>query len=258
MSAEEPRESPPENAGSPFAADAETVASAVPQSPRLGIIHLFGWTTCIAIYAALRWLLSENVPEDVSQSFWIFVGLLAVVQGTALGGLVIWVARRMRGLRFPIYPGEVLFVLLGFEVVCWLPAELLPMFNEIAAPFTLRWTVSGFQPHLLLLSAFFASLYFLAGRRFRIDRWRIFFYVEAGSRAMIILQPFLGALLWYTSHQVLDIVAATLMVVIVVIDRRERLPYTWTHWLGAALVISSAAIMLALHWWQAVYGPTFG
>lgn len=89
-------------------------------APRLGIAHLLVWTACCAVFLGVARLLA-NRPAGVAGA--IFLVLVAVGDGAAWAGLVITLARLLRGKTWPIEPGQWLLALLGVVVAVELTTE---------------------------------------------------------------------------------------------------------------------------------------
>jgi hypothetical protein len=100
-------------------------ASAKVSCPRLGLIHLLMWTACVAVWLGLQRVVGQlfwNSAHPFGDSILKIADtvLTSLGNGAALGGLLLWVARRRRGLPFPKHPGEYLLVVLGLsEVLRW-------------------------------------------------------------------------------------------------------------------------------------------
>ena len=100
---------------SPFAAGYDPDRWA---EPRLGILHLLGATTCVAVYLGLAQtaqLITADLADRADGNV-VYEGsavLHGLGSGIALGGLLLWMARRRRGVlrqreidAVPVSPAE--------------------------------------------------------------------------------------------------------------------------------------------------------
>ena len=226
-------------------------ASADVSCPRLGLIHLLAWTACVALCLGLQRVVGQlfwNPARPFGDSVLKIAStvLTSLGNGAALGGLLLWVARRRRGLPFPEHPGEYLLVVLGLgEVVRWsYSLLLLPV-----TPATLTRNMALLYGREVL--AVVVLLWPLLAVRSR--RWRVFFGAMLASRALMLLYwvlslswlslrapaTFSGLLL---SCLVLLVAADAILVVIVLRERWGGVRYPWTHWAGVAVALWLALI----------------
>ena len=141
---------PPGEPRSPFAPDYHL---SEPADPRLGIVHLLVATACVAIYLGL--------------------------EQTARGGLLLWVARRLRGMPFPRHPGEYMLVVEGILCLLFLGLGILwPLLNVMSE----RGLIYPWWSVVVFLYVIGALVWFVAGRWIGIRAWRRFFFLCAGAR----------------------------------------------------------------------------
>ena len=256
-----PLETPP--AASPFSPE--------PEQPRLGIIHFMVWTACAAVYFSIvrtaQLGFAEKVPVDGLMFAWLGQGVGA---GAALGGLVLFAARRYRGPRFPTQPGETLLVLLGVGVVIEF-VRYLASFLMVAAltadpnsaPMPFRF--DGSSQSLLLtvvaivqgaLSVFLFVLYIIAVVRTKILRWRLYFltviitpvlYFLAAPAAGLLGRPSVWLVLLFSG--VTHLILTAVLLAVVSADAYQKLRYRWTHWLGVAVALWGGVFALIILVW---------
>ncbi len=209
---------------SPFAHDPE---------PRLGIVHLMGWTGFTAAFMGLHQFLLSTVPGisdspgyGISQLAW---GLGA---GIAVGSLLMMVLRRRRRICFPAHPGEFLLVLHGLAFVV------------SSATWGAMMAIVGFRnPWSILLALFvsqsaviFTAIW--AFQRAHQRHWRVFF---VSFVVLTVLQHAVQLALppwyWFPAWMPIWLTMVGLLGYAVLVDRRtgERRP--WTHWLGITLQV---------------------
>lgn len=184
-----------------------------------------------SVYRSLRMLR----PEEVSlwnQGQWLVFGLAA---GLALGGPLLFVARRSRGMCFPMHPGETLWILQGIACLCAIAVQM-----TIGVFILLEGSDGFFDPgdYLLRWGLHFArcvlvaTIYLVAARRTRIGRWRVFFYAHTAHYAAYLVFTCAGFTLarYWTFLFPGGVLAA---VVLTDVLRRGR--YPWSHWSGVAI-----------------------
>jgi hypothetical protein len=222
-------------------------AAPQPESPRLGIIHLLAWTACVAAYyGARRWLallhgLEPTGTLRLSPSF--FEALLwETCDATALGGLILLAARRMRGLRFPRYPGETWFVILGLTVVIEGARYHVAAFMQITYP-----TIVAY---MLPWDALVLLLFLVATIRTKSLRWRLCFGSYLAASALVLTTQATEFSLFGNALEILRVPAVLMagigslcLVVAAVKDfvDRYRTGYPWTHWMGVVLALLKLA-----------------
>lgn len=89
-------------------------------APSLSIAHLLLWTGCCALFIALTRDLAAHQPGSLGG---ILLILLAIGNGTAGAGLVITLTRSIRGVPWPIEPGQWLLAILGAAAIAEMLAE---------------------------------------------------------------------------------------------------------------------------------------
>ena len=135
MGPEAPRK-PPSAGGRPLPGGDE---------PRLGIIHLIVGITCVAVYQGLQQTaLNLCGPAlDGEETGILFKGMLlfsGLGAGIALGGPCLLGARVVRGVPFPIHPGDHLLVLWGVNSVLVLGASFMDIISILIREFT-KWII---------------------------------------------------------------------------------------------------------------------
>lgn len=225
----------------------------------LGIAHLLAWTACTAVYLAIRRsliILPPGVPFGAQGiAVWSLQGIGA---GAALGGLLLTVARRRRGVRFPVYPGEVLLLLSGVGVAVDVLLSALsvlthrPQEGGLGLPLVL-WVLILLARNLAL-----AFAYLVAARKVRVRRWRLLFLALAASWT---LAEFESCCLTIPGRAILSswisyvpfLLPKVILAVIAVGDLRRRRRYPWTHWAGVGTGLwFGAAAVVNLVWWTLV------
>jgi hypothetical protein len=228
-----------------------------PEQPRLGIIHLLGWTTCVAVqFSVIRAFAAADWVPSLEPSLVLAAGV-EIGQATALGGLVLWAARRYRRLRFPGQPGETLLVLLGIGAAISLVQR--PLYYSAAQLQTLPWLLSLFAFLEVLL---LAVLYLIAAVKTTVPRWRAYFVTVLVTGAIAFILLLLMSLLLSPAHDSLrafmplisrspQIIPAALLLLVAVIDSGQRPRYRWTHWLGIGLGLWNGVMNVMLGVWVA-------
>jgi hypothetical protein len=250
---------------SPFALPFGSPFRPEPEQPRLGIIHLLGWTACVAVCFSVT---RASYPQDAAKERLVFLAFQLcrdVGRGTALAGLVLCVARRLRGLRFPSQPGETLLVLFGIAQGMWLVAVLVAVLLTLAMPNEMK------DPSVRLLMLFQTSkslgilllgvLYLIATIRTRIPRWRLVFLalIVQFPLAIIIscagipLDLPAGGLIFAQNAPLL--LVAAVMITVVGKDLLERVVYRWTHWVGVATAFWYGMVNVTEHVCWVLLGP---
>jgi hypothetical protein len=265
MSAEQPP-------GSPFRPDADPLgvrrSPFAPgyepaEAPRLGIVHLLAATACVAFYLGLMQsaerltqMLAEfrRYPSDdsllgrISQASTLFYGLGA---GIALGGLPLWVARRVRGMRFPRHPGEYILVVVGIAGLLNLGEQFVFVFVS-SLLFGGGLNYSWFVGIIFVLSLAVALLWFVAARRVAIRAWRRYFYLCAGAT---LLADFASCGSFRSGRYVVAMLTDAILVWMVVREHRRGLRYPWSHWVGVGVklwfgLLSLAWFVLTAFFWE--------
>jgi len=285
MGSEQPVQSPFGRSDLPRASAQHPPAPAQPEPPRLGILHLMVLTACVAIWMGidlgLRPRAGLDIPTPSWEAYWLSVQTVrGILQGAALTGLILFLARRLRGIPFPKWPGEYLLVILGMSVALgpdreamYVVASLvwhddpaatalglarrggyMPVMRSgapIGWPLTcVIWTM-GLGPFAVNAAVFIWALV-----RVRIRRWRVFFlsipacYIAGLPLVWLmvrILQPGLMALV---IQGVIPAGASVVLLVVVLKDHFDGKQYPWSHWLGVALRLSFDVVgLITLLWW---------
>lgn len=176
----------------------------------------------------------------------MYYGLTALINGAAVGSIVIWLARLVRrGPPFPVLPGHYLLMLQGGSVgVQWLFYGVVELSRQGSeqrpSAFFIAWALaSAISAALALVCAILCP---------RPPRWLAFFlaYVVVELlQAMVAL--FTLGMLSGASSRLIDIdwlipFSALVPLVCVIVaawrDRTERAPHDWLHWTGIAVFVA--------------------
>ncbi len=246
--------------GSPFAAGYEP--SQYPE-PRLGILHLIGATTCVAIHLGLtrtaELLVAHLATGEKSPVFQASGLMHSIGCGLAMGGLLLWLARRLRAAPFPRHPGEYLLLVQGIMAVLGLGVHFSFSLIELLSEGDGLYAFWGGIFFAYYLTG--AMIYLMAARRVGVRRWRRFFFLCAGTG---VLAGLLACIVWYrfgAAHQALYVLVSVVLVVIVIRDHREGFRYPWTHWLGVGVrmwftLLSVAWFVLMSFFWEMLSGAS--
>jgi hypothetical protein len=241
---------PPGEPGSPFAPDYDPARWA---EPRLGIIHLLAATTCVAVYFGLfqtAQLITADLADQsdtrlVSEASSVLYGLGS---GLALSGLLLWLARRWRGVPFPRHPGE--YMLVVQAVACFVNLGVHFLLAHLWALSEQETSTFYFYPWWrvirLVQCLTYAALWMVADLRVGHRRWQTFFFLCAASQLLLGLLA-LGEIerfgaVFRVPYMLLTIV----LVVIVVRDHRQGLRFPWSHWLSVGIRFWFTLLSL---WW---------
>jgi hypothetical protein len=228
-----------------------------PEQPRLGIIHLLGWTTCVAVqFSVIRAFAPADWVPSLEPSLVLAAGV-EIGQATALGGLVLWATRRYRRLPFPGQPGETLLVLLGIYAAMGLAER--PLYHSAAQLQTLPWLLSLFA---LLEVLLLAVLYLIAAVRTTVPRWRAYFVTVLATGAIAFILLLVMSRLLSPLHDSLrafvplvwrspQIIPVAVLLFVAAKDARQRPPYRWTHWLGLGLGLWNGVMNVMSGVWEA-------
>ncbi len=227
-----------------------TFASEV-EEPRLSIQHLMIWAVCVAVscsgYRSLNQAM-DYVPDGFDT---IALATHGLMHGSGLAGLVLFIRRRIRRQAFPRHPGEILWLMIGFQAVGEFVRYSQVLMPQEAVPVALLvYGIAGL--------VFWCGFYLYAIFRCRERRWKIVFAViPAVHVACSIL--FVSAVrsvgvtgvqklyAGFYCGQGLFIMLAVAVVVAMDARRSQRRP--WTHWVGILLILCqffSKAIALAI------------
>jgi hypothetical protein len=231
MSPEEPEHAP----ASPDDASADV------SSPRLGLIHLLTWTACVAANLGLRRYLTglAGGPDVAEEAYLAGVTVLhSVCWGAVLGGVLMWIARRLRGLPFPQHPGEYLLVVLGLEVA-WVFADASAVL-AIGAAYWMSW------PRIILSIGCCSLVFVWPVLRVARPRWRFFFVALLADRVLdrlllwrvVLYGPTVAWTLMFAWPRWILLVSVPVLLVFAVLrDWRRGDRYPWTHWVGVAVLL---------------------
>jgi hypothetical protein len=241
---------------------------------RLGIIHLIVWmASCAASLAILRLSTDESqLPPEYLLSTRLTHAIVGIAYGTALGGLLLLVYRRVwHGAKFPSQPGHWLFLLGTIGLLLdggallaarlaarwWNPPHGLP-FPEYWFYQTLGWSLGA------AIGA--VALWYIA--RSQPRRWTalaVCVWLAVVTNAVTHSLPlarelsgvsipwlfgtwFFGTGPYYYAALLRlcgDALCLAMLLIAVVIEFRLRIPRDWLHWsgvfAGAALPLVDAA-----------------
>lgn len=227
-----------------------------PRPIRLGIIHLIGWTaSCGTALTLLRISSDESdLPPEYLFSSRLTQALVSIAYGTALGGLVLLVYRRVRhGTKFPSQPGHWLFLLGTIGLLLdggallaarlaarwWRPQHGLP-FPEYWFYQTLGWSLG------VVIGT--VALWLIA--RSQPRRWTVLafcIWLVVATNAVTYSLPLARELsgvtipwlygVWPYDLAVIlricgDGLCLAMLLFAVVIEFRARIPRDWLHWSG--------------------------
>lgn len=203
------------------------------------------WTACAAVYLSLTQSLPQFPVASQRQLPILFTALGSLGGGAALGGLVLLVVWRRRGILFPVYPGEYLLVVLGLELLLGFALQGIgslerfvsaqsstpsPLIAVLAMVFTFAYVVGEF------------SIVLWAIRNVSISRWRVFFISMLAS---YFLCCGVGTLPIAAIPYGVILLPTLVLLAVVFQDRKERKEYPWSHWVGVAASLWGAAIAVA-------------
>jgi hypothetical protein len=233
---------------SPFAAGYDPASC---PEPRLGILHLLGATTCVAVYFGLVQTIrliafDQPGPADPSVAAEASGVLYGLGWGLSLGGLVLWFVRRWRGMPFPRHPGE--YMLLVEATVCllllargFLSAYVSVMLERGSLALSVPlW--GNTIPFVFDLCR--AIVWTVAGFRIGIRRWRRFFFLVAVSEIIVYFFACGGFALGFAAFCGGEVLVVIVLAAIVARDHRRGLRYPWSHWAGVAIWFWSALLNL--------------
>lgn len=199
--------------------------------PRFGLSHLFLWMTCCAIYLAAVGEMSEQEPGAIGLAI---VSFTAVGYGAALSGLLIFLSRRIRRVRWPIEPGEWLVLALGAQLSAelamyrWLVPDPIRSPGGVAAVITCcllvlpmldRHVTKPWKAYCCIVLLFFVKPL--------VDYCLVLLDLQ------IILPSALGAALLDYRWLILPFLAT----IVCVYDRVHEMRRGWLHWAGLGTLI---------------------
>lgn len=235
-----------------------------PDRGPLGIRHLLVWTACTAAYLCVARLVFPWEEADFTRKYVGFSAADSLGAGVGLAGLLLLISCRIRRIRFPVYPGETLLVILGIQILSQFPRMVQYGLWQAGG----RWIDIPLACCMLLIGllGLIAWVWTLVAMfRARSWPWRLLFLVlvlRPGIRlfefASFVVIPI--AMSWATWK---TIVAPTARIVPVAIclgfvatselRRHPRLP--WTHWAGILCGLWQTLVELA--WMVAIWTRAF-
>jgi hypothetical protein len=208
-------------------------------------LHLLIWVGLVAVLLGLWDLLDRLQPESVRHQIgdWTQRPISVILRtmsvsaaGAAVGGLLIFFARRRRGMAFPVQPGEWLLVMFGAIDVIDLAVYYSALFKADRTYYTHGWYEwHYFSEHVEYFLAFGLAAYFCKSA----GPWRWFFWtatiaaILSAKRAMgpivddwqsIYTQPWLR---WPALA-----ICAGMLAIAVGSDWRNWTRRGWVHWVG--------------------------
>lgn len=228
------------------------------ETPRLGILHLMVLTACVALYSGTVQGLQRAFRSEVTRiSEGAIVTVHVLAAGAALAGLVLFAARRRRGMPFPIHPGEFLIVLLGMNAVALLLGSIVVVWYSQVASFGAnndgRWVYRTMNIAIFVINV---AWWIWAFIRLKAPRWRLFLLWIPVCQVLAVPLLFISvqrmgvgaSMLLHSAGPVLISVA---LGIVVLWDHLKGLRYPWTHWFGVAVWFWHAAAMVisGIIWW---------
>lgn len=211
-----------------------------PGRPKLTIWYLMAFSTCAAVYFGVHTAIIRHVDPnnaikiDVSASDILPHALSPLFTGIEFAGFILWASRQWRRYHFPFYPGEYVWIILGFRVA----QQLIPS--------TTSWPLIVLSVTLSMAQLGFAVL---AITRIRQWNWRLFFVTLV---IFTVLRPyFLGLLYRFNGSVVLSYYAPFVLLELIVVmtlqfsvmrDYAKGIRSPWPHWAGIiALLLRNVA-----------------
>jgi len=238
-------------------------AIVLPDQPRLGIIHIMLWTAgsavILAVYRALAaW---DELPGQQQVFLQVRQILFSMSYGAAVGGLGVFLVRKLRGVPYPLYPGHWILLNAGILTVLSFAAWAViatQIDDEDFRAQHLAWNVWAGAD-----SVIGAAVYFYPTWRLREGtRWTLYF-----SAQIVISLVYVEIVLaeqvfdpWYTLRWDLAPVFATataiLLLVAVLLDWRSQLRRDWLHWTGVTVCVAGLSLSV-VSWvaWRFIFWP---
>jgi len=238
-----------------FESAVQTVAME-PHAPRLGIMHLIVWVTCVAVYFSFVRTIAQSGQDLFGSDSRVFPVLYGLGSGTALAGLTLLVSRRLRGFPLAKYPGEYLLLSSGVTMLFATAVHVMFVFTQGPLAEWLRLAVS---------MAFYIAdglVLLMATVRVKVRRWRVLFVTAIIMFTIQVLLPWtrLFGVDWVAiaSSQLVSQSITGLLVVVVLADLSKREQYPWQHWLGVGLWLWFGAVYFASYVYLSLTGvPRF-
>lgn len=220
-----PPDDPPAGALDKIGIEVETTAK-----PRLSILHLMVWTaTSAAMMALIRVPPEKAATAPVAL---IMLAALAMYCGAAIGGVLMWAARKRRGTAFPTEPGEWLLLIQGecviYFVLLYYLLQIIPSKSLVyiewlfALLFALGFAAIGVVPAILF-----------AGEN--DETWKLFLVLLAVLFCFIPLTAIFPPLLVFFG--IVLVAAIFTFAIAFAADIRRRPKRGWVHWTGAVSMI---------------------
>jgi hypothetical protein len=217
--------------------------------PRLGVAHLLVWVGCCGAFMGLARTMADRPSGTLGA---IFLTLVAAGYGAAWAGLIVTLARTLRGAPWSIEPGQWLLSICGVVTI----VEVL---GEIASPRWLRNPMGVVQA-----TAMCAYIVPLLDKRLA-SRWKWMFgalslaYALPLVTSLLIGQMNLPNLLIRAAANLtpkrLAAIAAAAAIALALFDRfhfgvrgKRTEQRGWLHWTGIVTVAWLAVLPLAASW----------
>jgi len=258
-----PASGPPNDSTAPLAPDPVTSVGATggpPERPRFGILHLMLWTALSALLLANQRQAIQYLPAGatIGESPWQLLhwALFSALEGAALMSLPVAVAWWTRRIRFPVYPGEWL----------WLFQGCLALFGVFRLNVEFRFIDQGWAQlpsGIVGLGLSVLPLIVLVAARLP-RRWRAYLLLvsvdtfwEALRALVISFQRMIGGgyINLYSAWVNVPVAAVNLLATmgVAAIDGRRAGHLPWTHWLPLLIAIAQPLLtMVANLMWLVV------
>jgi hypothetical protein len=241
-------------------------------APRLSIMHLLIWTALSAVFMGYFNLVMRLQPDSMPRAItdWInspanfaFRTVGSMASGAELGGVLLFVARRWRGLRFPVQPGEWLLFMGGIT-------SLLGMVSYLSLMVTRETLgVGEFRTaaYSLIICLFGIAEYMFPWLGCKDSRaWRWFFFTATVLAFLTLFMTlvgiaFRGALLQLPQpgliHWIAIGFAAVTFAIAVIGDLRRRTSRGWVHWVGVVALSLQFLNQQASYIYSVISPPKF-
>jgi hypothetical protein len=230
--------------------------------PPLSISHLLVWT---ALSAAMMWLRTWEdrfaQARDIfgtSQVMWR--AFVAIYSGACAGGLMVFASRRLRGMQFPVAPGDWIWVWQGVSVLSAMPLE------------TAYWyCVKTSMQSSSVAATLVATQYFISAISFAVPAffcqetgaWKWFLWTTAALVSLgavgTVLSVMSGSAVtvksWSAVSLVRHMVIAALLAWAVAADLRNHVRRMWSHWAGVLILAAGDGVQVVLEALSLWLGP---
>jgi hypothetical protein len=228
-----------------------------PREPRLSIMHLMIWTATSAAMMAFfnLWtsLQSSSARASVAESLkspvmMTMQTLWAMGTGAYLGGVLMFISRRLRGMRFPVQPGEWLMVTFGIGNLVNLTVYLALMAMDNRDQSTFGGFIIFHSVRQLVHTAEFLMPAVMCKDSVA---WRAFFWVATAVSLLalgLVLVGIVDEMSFFRFFQpgifrgVTLGICALIFALAVIGDLLRRTNRAWVHWVG---VVSLAVLSLS-------------